>query len=159
MLSMLESEARAALAAAERGRQQVVDEIDVPRWYWFGLALGWIGVGLASDLGSAWVAGAATLAFGAAHASVAGHVVGGRHRTGRVSVRADVAGQNVPRVVLASLIILGALTTAGGFAAYADGARHPGTAAAIVVAIVILLGGPQLMAALRRRAARRPLGA
>ncbi|MGN6300000.1 MAG: hypothetical protein ACTHN8_02790, partial [Angustibacter sp.] len=25
----------------ERGRRRVIDEIDMPRWYWFGLALGW----------------------------------------------------------------------------------------------------------------------
>jgi 4-hydroxybenzoate polyprenyltransferase len=156
---MLESEAEAALAAVERGRRQVVDEIDMPRWYWWGLALGWIGVGLASDLGSAWVAGAATLAFGAVHASVSRHVLGGRRRTGRVSVRADVAGHDVPRLAIASLLALAALTTAGGFAANADGARHPATVSAIVVALVILLGGPQLMAAVRRRAARRPLDA
>lgn len=151
-----EAQARAALEEIERGRQHVVDEIDMPHWYWWGLALGWIGVGVASDSGSPWVTGIATLLFGAVHASAASVVLGGRHRTGQLSVRADVAGHRVPALVISSLVGLAALTTAGGFWASADGARHPATAASIVVAVVILLGGPRLMAAVRRRAARGP---
>lgn len=38
-----DDEARAALDAIERSRLQVIDEIDMPRWYWWGLAVGWIG--------------------------------------------------------------------------------------------------------------------
>ena len=39
-------EARAALDTIDRGRRQVVDEIDLPPWYWWGLALGWVGLGI-----------------------------------------------------------------------------------------------------------------
>jgi hypothetical protein len=48
-------EARAALDTIERGRLTVVAEIDLPRWYWAGLALGWIGLGFVADLGYGWV--------------------------------------------------------------------------------------------------------
>lgn len=34
-------EARAALDVVDRGRRRVIDEIDLPGWYWWGLALGW----------------------------------------------------------------------------------------------------------------------
>jgi hypothetical protein len=37
-------EARAALETIERGRLRVIDEIDLPSWYWWGVALGWIGL-------------------------------------------------------------------------------------------------------------------
>jgi hypothetical protein len=149
-----EEEARAALQQVERSRRHVVDEIDMPRWYWWGLALGWVGVGLADDSGSAWLAGAATLAFGAVHASASARVLGGRHRTTQLSVRADVAGRRVPLLIIASLVGLGALTVLGGVLASADGADHPATMASIPVAVLILLGGPRLMAEVRRRAAR-----
>ena len=150
-----EAQAKMALEAIERGRQHVVDEIDLPRWYWWGLAAGWIGVGFVTDLDHPWATGIATLAFGAVHASAASVVLGGRRRTRQVSVRADVAGHHVPLLVIVSLLGLAALTTASGIWASADGARHPATAASIVVAVLIVLGGPRLMAAVRRRAARR----
>ena len=44
------NEARAALDSVDRGRRQVIDEIDLPRWYWVGLALGWIALGVLTDL-------------------------------------------------------------------------------------------------------------
>jgi hypothetical protein len=147
-------EARAALDTVERGRLRVIDEIDMPRWYWWGLALGWIGLGFITDLGHPWLTAAATLLFGTVHASVASRVVSGRHRSRRLSVSAAVAGRRIPQLVIGGLIALACLTIAGALAAQADGARHPVTIASIVVAVMIVLGGPQLLAAIRRRAAR-----
>jgi hypothetical protein len=149
-----DAEARAALGTIEHRRRQVIDEIDVPSWYWWGLALGWIGLGVLNDLGHPWLTGAATLVFGATHAAVAPRVISGRHRTPHLSVRADVVGRRVPALVIGGLIGLGAVTVALALAADADGARHPVPMASIVVAVSIVLGGPQLMAAIRRRAAR-----
>jgi hypothetical protein len=146
-----DADARAALEAIERSRRQVIEEIDMPRWYWWGLAIGWVGLGVLTDLRNPWVTGVATLAFGAIHSSVAQRVWSGRHRTNQLSVRAEVAGRHVPRFVIAGLISLAALTIAGALAASADGARHPVTIASIVVAIIIVLGGPRLMAAVRGR--------
>lgn len=147
-------EARDALETIERGRLRVIDEIDLPSWYFRGLALGWIGLGLVTDLGNPWVTAAATLGFGAAHSTVAPHVLSGRHGSQRLSVSAAVAGRQVPRLVIGSLIILAALTTVGSIVAAADGARHPVTAASIVVAVMIVLGGPRLLVVIRRGAAR-----
>jgi hypothetical protein len=147
-------EARAALDTIERGRLRVIDEIDLPTWYWWGLALGWIGLGFVTDMGHPWVTSAATLAFGAVHASVAPRVVSGRHRSRRLSVSAEVVGRHVPRLVIGGLVALAALTVAASLAARADGARHPVTVASILVAVMIVLGGPQLLALVRRKAAR-----
>ena len=153
---MTPGEARAALESIERSRLRVVDEIDLPGWYWWGLALCWLGLGVVSDVGNPWVGAAATLAFGAVHSAIAPRVVNGRHRTQRLSVRADVAGRETPVLVFAGLIVLVGLTIALAFAAHADGARHPVTAASLVVAATILLGGPRLLGVARRRAARSP---
>jgi hypothetical protein len=153
--SLTPLEARAALDAIERGRMRVIDEIDLPRWYWWGLALGWIGLGFITDLGHPWLTAAATLAFGAIHSTVAPRVLSGRHRTHQLSVRAQVAGRGTPRLVLAGLIALAGVTVAAALAAQADGARHPVTIASIFVALIIVLGGPRLLAEVRRRARGR----
>ena len=149
-----EAEARAALGTVEHRRRQVIDEIDVPARYWWGLALGWVALGLLTDLGHPWLTVAATLVFGAVHSSLAPRVISGRHRTPHLSVRADVVGRRVPALVLGGLIGLALVTVALALAADADGARHPVTMASVVVAVSIVLGGPRLMAALRRRARR-----
>jgi hypothetical protein len=151
---MTPAEARVALDAVERGRLRVIGEIDLPRWYWWGLALGWIGVGYVTDLQHPWLTVAVTLLFGAVHATAASHVLSGRHGSRQLSVRADVAGREVPRLVVGGLLLLVALTIVGSLAAQADGARHPVTMASILVAVMIVLGGPQLLAAVRRRAKR-----
>jgi hypothetical protein len=147
-------EARAALDAIDRGRRRVINEIDLPRWYWWGLALGWIGLGFITDLRHAWLTAGATLAFGAVHSAVAPRVVSGRHRTRSVSVRADVAPRRTGSLVLLGLVALAGVTIAASLAASADGARHPVTIASVLVAVIILLGGPALLAGVRRRAAR-----
>lgn len=151
---LTEAEARAALAEIERSRRQIIDEIDMPRWYWWGLAVGWVGLGVITDLKHPWITVVATFIFGAVHASVAQMVLGGRRRTTQLSVSIDVAGRSTPLLVLAGLIGLAALTVGGALAASADGARHPVTIASVVVAILVVLGGPRLMLALRRRAVR-----
>jgi hypothetical protein len=151
---MTPAEARVALDAVERGRLRVIGEIDLPRWYWWGLALGWIGVGYVTDLQHPWLTAGVTLLFGAVHATAASRVLSGRHRSRKLSVRADVAGREVPRLVIGGLLLLVALTIAGALAAQADGARHPATMASVLVAVMIVLGGPQLLAAARRRAER-----
>ena len=152
--SVTDSEARAALATAEQSRRHVIDEINVPRWYWWFLAAGWVGLGCIAQFGPAWLSVAATVAFGAAHATVAQRATSGRHRTTRLSVRADVVGRHVPALVIAGLLGLVALTVATALVLDADGARHPTLISSVFVAVLVLLGGPALMAAIRRRAAR-----
>jgi hypothetical protein len=150
------NEARAALDSVDRGRRQVIDEIDLPRWYWFGLALGWIALGVLTDLKHPWLTAAATLLFGAVHSTVAPRVVDGRHRSHRVSVRRELTGQQTARLVLGGIVALAFVTIGGSLAIGADGARHPVTITSIFVAVIIVLGGPQLLACVRRRAARNP---
>jgi hypothetical protein len=146
------SEARAALEVVERGRLRVIEQIDVPGWYWWGLALGWIGLGVITDLAHPWITAAATLAFGAIHSAIAPRVIDGRRRSPQLSVRSDVVGRRLPQLVLGGLLLLAGVTVAGSLALAADGAGHPVTIASVVVAFVIALGGPQLLAVVRRRA-------
>lgn len=150
------NEAREALDVVDRGRRHVIEEIDLPRWYWFGLALGWIALGFLTDLNHPWLTAAATLVFGAVHSAVAPRVVDGCHRSDRVRVRRELTGHQTARLVLGGVVVLGFLTVGGSLALHADGARHPVTITSIFVAIIIVLGGPQLLAAVRRRVARTP---
>lgn len=148
------NEARAALDSVERGRRQVIDQIDLPYWYWFGLALGWVALGFLTDLKHPWLTTAGTLLFGAVHSAVAPRVVDGRHRSRQLSVSRELAGRQTARIVLGGIVACALLTIAGSLAVGADGANHPVTITSVVVAVIIVLGGPQLLAAVRRRAAR-----
>ena len=147
-------DARSALTAVEYSRQQVIAEIDMPRWYWLGLAAGWIGIGVIADVGPGWLFAAATLAFGATHAAVAQNVLSGRRRSSALSVRAELVGTRVPALVIGLLVGLSVLTVVAALLIDADGADHPATIAGVMAAIAVALGGPELMAAVRRRALR-----
>src|SRR4029453_17932376 len=120
--SMTDAEARLAIHEVERGRQRVIDQIGMPRWYWWGLATCWIVLGVLNDVANAWVVALATITFGAVHSAISQRLLGGRRRTTGVKVRADVAGRRAPLIVFCFLIALAGVTVAAGFAAYADGA-------------------------------------
>ncbi len=149
-----EAEARLALSSIAERRREVLAEIDMPGWYWWGVGLGWIGLGVVTDLGPAWLALVATFLFGATHAAVAQHVLSGRHRSSQLSVRADQLSRHIPLVVIGYLLVLAAATVVLALLAQADGAGHPVTAAGVVVGIAVIAGGPRLMAAVSRRAQR-----
>jgi MFS superfamily sulfate permease-like transporter len=147
------AEAQAALRTVDRERLRVIDHVDLPAWYWWGLALGWIALGVITDLKHPWLTAAATLVFGAVHSTVAPRVVDGRHGSERLRVGRDVVGNQVSRLVLAGLVGLAGLTVAASVAAGADGARHPVTMASVLVAVILVLGGPRLLVYARRRLA------
>ncbi len=148
------ADARSALANVETRRRQIVAEIDIPRWYWWGVALGWVALGVITDFGIAWLTLVATFTFGAVHSSVAQRVLSGRHGSRQLSVRADVVDRRLPLLVFGGLIALAAVTIALAVLAHTVGAAHPVTMASIVVAVAVLLGGPTLVAVVRRRAER-----
>jgi hypothetical protein len=149
-----ETEARLALDSVEERRRQVLAEIDMPAWYWWGLAAGWVVLGVITDLDHPWISAVATLLFGAVHAAVAPRVLSGRHRTQHLSVRADLVNRHLPIVVLGFLIVLAGVTVALSLLAMADDARHPVTIASVVVAVALVCGGPRLVAAARRHGPR-----
>lgn len=143
--TITQQEAEHALAAVESRRSRVLDEIGLPSWYWWGLALGWVALGVIADSGIAWLTALGTLAFGAVHAAVAPRAASGRHRTGMLSVRGELAPARAAALVIATVAALGLLTVLAGFALAADGARDPATIASLFVATLILLGGPRLL--------------
>lgn len=151
-----EAEARVALESVHRGRKQVVDEIGMPWWYWWGLAAAWVVLGLLADLNAPWwVVTIATVAVGAAHATVSHRVLAGRQRTGDVRVRGDIAGERGMALVIGFLLALVGVTIGVALGLSADGAGHPSIWASCFAAVLVLLGGPRLMLAIRDDAARR----
>ena len=149
-----EAEAQDALSAIDHRRQQVIAEIDVPSWYWVGLAGGWIVLGVLAEFGPAWATIAGTVAFGALHAAVAPRVLSGRHASTQVSVRSDLVSRRVPALVIGFLLLMTGVTVGLALIAHADGARHSALFASVIVAALVLIGGPRLMDVVRRRAER-----
>jgi hypothetical protein len=153
-----EADARSALQSIEVQRQSVIAEIDMPRWYWWGMALGWVSLGLVAEFANAWISVVATIAFGAVHAAVSQRILSGRHRSTQLSVRADVVSRHIPALVIGFLLVMVAFTVAIALAADALGASYPVLIASFVVAIALLVGGPSLMGMVRRRLARDARG-
>ncbi len=149
-----ERDAQLALGTVERGRQQVVAEIGVPQWYWLFLAAGWAGIGAVAQFGPAWAASAATLIFGAVHASIAPRVISGRRGSAQLSVRSELVSGRMPAVILGFVAAMAALTVGFALLLNADGARHPGLVAGVIVGMLVYAGGPSLVAGFRRRAER-----
>jgi hypothetical protein len=154
MTDPTQAEAQVALHGVAWAREQVIGQIGMPWWYWWGLAACWVGLGVMSDLGvSAWILTAATVAVGAIHSIVFNRLLGGRAGSG-VQVRRSVAGKRAEVRVIGFLLALIALTVVSALLLDWDGAGHPGTWSGIFVATVLLLGGPRVMAWIRRDAER-----
>ncbi|MFC8381776.1 hypothetical protein [Nocardia sp. NPDC057272] len=150
MENVAPDQARAALEAVERARSRVAEEVGLPRAYWWGMAVGWVVLGLIGDLGPQWLIIAATVTFGAGHAFVASRLLSGRRRTDQVHVSAAVAGRRIPIVVVGMLFALVALTIAVAMVLHSGGAGNPGIWAAVLVAAIIGFGGPDILRVLRR---------
>jgi hypothetical protein len=149
-----DAEAQFALSSIEERRRQVIAEINVPRWYWLALAAGWVALGVIADYAPPWVDIAATLAFGAAHASIAPRVLSGRRASSQLSVRGELVDRRIPMLIIGLLVVMVAVTVVLALLLHADGARHPATWASVVVAALLLVAGPALMGTVRRRAER-----
>ncbi|WP_405579660.1 hypothetical protein [Streptomyces sp. NBC_01190] len=143
-------QARGALDLVERARQEMAEEIGLPRWYWWGMAAGWIVLGTLGDVLPPWAAGMATVTFSAAHTAAASRLLNGRRRTDRLQVSAEVAGHRLPLVVVGMLAGLVLVTVAAALALDADGAGHAGVWACVLVAAVVGFGGPEILRVLRR---------
>ncbi|WP_137292979.1 hypothetical protein [Nocardioides dongxiaopingii] len=149
-------DARSALVTVDHGRRRVIDEIDVPLWYWAGLAVGWVALGVLADTGRPVATAVATFAFATAHAAVAPGIITGRRGSRRLRVSAETVPAHLPVLIVAALVLLTGATVAGSLVLESDGAQHPVTVASVAVALVIVLGGPRLVAAVRRHAGRGP---
>jgi hypothetical protein len=143
-------QAREALDVAADARRRIAAEVGLPRGYWWVLAAGWLALGVIGDVGPAWLAAAATVAFGIGHSVVASRLIDGRRRTRHVQVSAAVAGRRTAAVVVVMLIGLVGSTIVAGMSLHADGARHAGVWAAVLVAAVVGFGGPEMLRVLRR---------
>jgi hypothetical protein len=149
-----DAEARLALSSIEERRRQVVAEINMPPWYWLALAAGWVALGVVSDYAPPWVDIAATVLFGAGHASIAPRVLSGRRASSQLSVRSDLVDRRIPIMIIGLLVVMVAVTVVLALLLHDDGARHPATWASLVVAALLLGAGPALMGAVRRLAER-----
>src|SRR4030081_1294674 len=98
--SVTSGEAHAALRTIDRERSRVIEQISLPAWYLWGLAIGWVVLGVIADIGPSWLTTVSTLIFGAGHASVAPRVIDGRHGSERLQVGRDVVGRRISMLVI-----------------------------------------------------------
>ncbi|NMO02559.1 hypothetical protein HH308_15195 [Gordonia sp. TBRC 11910] len=145
-------QARSALDAARRAQRSVADEVGLPRGYWWGMAAGWVVLGLLADFTPSWVTTVATIAFSFGHALLATRLLDGRHRTSGIQLSRETASRKIPLIVTGILLVMVALTIAAGFALGADGAAHSASWAAVIVGAVVGFGGPEIFSAARRLA-------
>jgi hypothetical protein len=150
-----QSEAQLAVESIQRRHDDVVADIDVPSWYWPAMATGWIGLGLIADYAPPWVSTVATVAFGAAHSTIAPRVLTGRRPSPGISIRHDVVTHRAPAIIIGFLLVMVAATVGLALLLNADGSRHPATFASVTVAALILAIGPHVMAYIRSIALRR----
>ncbi|MBO0678819.1 hypothetical protein JRC04_15235 [Mycolicibacterium sp. S2-37] len=143
-------QAREELDVAEGARRRVSAEIGLPRGYWWALAGGWVGLGLVGEVGPAWLAAAATIAFGIGHSTLASRLLDGRRRTSGVQISAATAGRRTAAVLAVMLIGLVCTTIVAGMALHADGADHAGVWAGVLVATAVGFGGPEMLQVMRR---------
>lgn len=142
-------DAAEALESVAHARRQVAQEVGLPTWYWCSMAAWWIGIGALSELELPWLTGAVTVVLGAIHASVAGRLLSGRHRTAGVQISGDTAGRRTPLLMIGLLIVLAAATVGAGFALDADGMEHSALGAGLFMGAVVGFGGPALLRGLR----------
>ena len=149
-----ESKPKYALSSIERQRQQVIAEINVPPWYWFFLAGGWVLLGVLADFAPGWATIATTLVFGAVHAGISPRVLSGRRGSPQLSIRGDLVSRRLPVLVIGFLLVMTAATVGIALVLNADGARHAATWASVVVALLVLVGGPAPVGSARCQAER-----
>lgn len=143
-------EAAAALSAVQERQRQIVDQAQLPTWYWS--AIGALMVAFAATVDSyrnhPVVIGVSVAIFVAAVLSLTGWAI---RRVARAQVSGHILGA---RGVLAILAFIGAvigISLAAAFAFQARGLTHPATAGVTVGAVLLALGGPRLMSYLRRQ--------
>jgi len=151
---MQRDEASAGLAEIRATQDRLIRRVAVPGWYWAGVALLTVALGLVVDVGQAVAVAVAAVLFAVVVAGATGWVILGG---GRVQVGRDLLGEAGAIRIVGFVAIVVVVSLAIGFALQALGWRYPATLATLVAAIGIAAGGPLLMrslqASMRRRSA------
>jgi hypothetical protein len=143
-------EARRELEAADRAHRQVSEEVGLPVQYWWGLAAGWLMLGVLATFTPWWLAAVGTILFGAGHAVLASQFLSGRRRTSRIQVSHEVTGVKNAIMVVGILLILVALTISFALVLDAQDVGMPALWSALVVAVITGVGGPEILKTVRR---------
>lgn len=150
MEQLSSEQAKQALGLVADARREVASEVGLPRAYWWVMGAGWAVLGVINQFASLWLTAAATIAFGAAHASVAARLLDGRRRTHHLQVSREVAGTRVAEVVIAVLVVAVVVTVALALGLSADGAGHSAIWAGAMVGLGLAAGGPMILSSARR---------
>lgn len=143
-------EARRELESADRARREVSEEVGLPIQYWWGMAAGWLVLGVLATFTPWWLAAAGTILFGAGHAALASQLLSGRRRTSRLQVSREVTGAKNSIMVVGILLILVALTISFALILDAQDVGMPALWSALIVAVMTGVGGPEILKTVRK---------
>jgi hypothetical protein len=149
-------EAAQALAEIEQRREQVIELVIIPSWYWWAIAVSMVALAVGIDSREPLAIGLGTGVF------VLGVGVGTTWVVARALRRAqprnDLPGPAGVLAILGFVAAVNAVAIPTALALKAAGVGYPATWGVIAGAVVMVAGGPLLMRFLRRMMLANRLG-
>ena len=141
-------QAAQALADIQARQQQVIDQAQVPSWYWWAVGALMVVLAVGVDIRTPAALGTAVPVFVVGLLAATGVAVRGQFRHARLR-NGLLDGRGVAAILgFVALIAGGTLGLA--FALRAAGVSYPATPACLACGLAMGVGGPRLMRALRR---------
>jgi hypothetical protein len=144
---MRPDEAADALAQVRARQKQVIDEAQVPVWYWWVIGVLMVAFTAAVESGEKMFIGVGTAVFVLGVVAATGFVI---RRALQVQVRNDLLGLRGAGLIVGFVLATVAISLAVAFSLQAAGVGHPATIGNAVTATILIVGGPWLSRALRR---------
>jgi hypothetical protein len=130
-----------ALASVGQRRQQVIDLMSIPRWYWWLIAIGMVALGVVADRRQPVAVAITAVVFGLGVAITSVWVATG-HR--RAQVHSDLLGPAGALLIVrfVAIVVVGSLAIA--FVLQAVGFGQAATVAMVAGGLAMVIGGPRL---------------
>jgi hypothetical protein len=144
----------AARSLADIGNRQarLIDEVLVPGWYWWMVAVLTVVLGVAVDSHRPGLAALVTVVYAVLVAGVTVWMIWGRNRA---RVRSQLLGDRGAVAIVGFVWVVVGLSLGFGFALRTADVGHPATLACLVCAVGLIVGGPGLMSYLRHTMLKR----
>jgi hypothetical protein len=145
-------DAAEALASVGRRREQVIDVVSIPHWYWWLIAVGMVGLGVVVDWRQPVAVAITAVVFGLGVLAASWWVATGSHRA---QVHSDLLGPTGALLIVrfVAIVVVGSLAVA--FILQAVEFDHAATVGMVVGALALVVGGPRLDRRLHRLMVRR----
>jgi hypothetical protein len=145
-------DAAEALASVGRRREQVIDVVSIPNWYWWVIAAGMVALGVVVDWRQPVAIAVTAAVFGVGVVAASLWVGTGAHRA---QVHSDLLGPAGALLIVrfVAVVVIGSLAVA--FVLAALGFSHAATVGMVVGGLALVIGGPRLDRRLHQLMLRR----